>query len=171
MQSVPQVYSLWKVFQCRHGAIDWSAGLVGQRAENVLKWLICRCNYTCTPAFVFLYRFVFVFRLHFYLNDTLEEVCVESLGGLSGHRDKKMFQSIQFVLGLVCVFACFTVFVFSIVLYLQRTLLEGWVDYLGGQVKNVSKLWIWIAPLRLPRVTLVGQAVVKLWPSSAQSYW
>ena len=65
---------------------------------------------------------------------------MESLGGLSGHRDKKMFQSIQFVLGLVCVFACFTVFVFSIVLYLQRTLLEGWVDYLGGQVKNVSKL-------------------------------
>ena len=65
---------------------------------------------------------------------------MESLGGLSGHRDQKMFQSIQFVLGLVCVFACFTVFVFSIVLYLQSTLLEGWVDYLGGQVKNVSKL-------------------------------
>ena len=116
MQSVPQVYSHWKVFQCRHGEIDWSAGLVGQRAENVLKWfIICRCNYTCTPAFVFLYRFVFVFRLHFYLNDTLEEVCVESLGGLDGHRDQKMFHSIQFVLGLVCVFGCFTLFVFSIV--------------------------------------------------------
>ena len=40
---------------------------------------------------------------------------MESLGGLSGHRDQKMFQSIQFVLGIVCVFACFTVFVFSIV--------------------------------------------------------
>ena len=146
MQSVPQVYLLWKVFQCRHGAIDWSAGLVGQRAENVLKWLICRCNYTCTPAFVFLNWFVFVFRLHFYLNDTLKEVCVESLGGLGGHRDKKVFN-----LSLaLCVYVCLHVllclyFQLYLYLYLQSTLLEGWVDYLGGQVKNVSKLWIWIA--------------------------
>ena len=89
---------------------------------------------------------------------------MESLGGLSGHRDQKMFQSIQFVLGLVCVFACFTVFVFSIVSVFAEHAFGG----LGGLSGRTGEKCLKVMNLdctitvRLPRVTLVGQAVVKL---------
>ena len=67
---------------------------------------------------------------------------MESLGGLSGHRDKKKVFNLSLAL---CVCVCLHVllclyFQLYLYLYLQSTLLEGWVDYLGGQVKNVSKL-------------------------------
>ena len=73
-----------------------------------------------------------------------------------------MFQSIQFVLGLVCVFACFTVFVFSIVSVFAEHAFGGLGGLSGRTAEKCLKVMNLDCTITVARVTPVGQAVVKL---------
>ena len=91
---------------------------------------------------------------------------MESLGRLDGHREIKKNVSEYLICPwpCTCVFVCFTLFVFSIVSVFAEHAFGG----LGGLSGRTAEKCLKVMNLdctitvRLPRVTLVGQAVVKL---------